>query len=500
MSPTPSLRTLLPPVLVGAVLRLLGLTRQSFWVDENLTLRAASVGHPFHLADVLHNPQGPLPHLWLRAWIALGGEGDLSLRLWAATAGILGLVLAAAAFRHWLPRAAVAATWILALNPFHLWYSQEVRNYAFLLAAAALVLLLFARALDAPARRGRWAALAGAMAALFLSNLSGLFLAPALLLVVVLEEPRQLGRFALALAVALVVTAPWIVVELTGHMEWAGITGGELGGEPIRGGSTFTFLALPYTAVVFLAGFGAAPPLRELHAGASAAAWGEVLPLLVLLGAGALWALFAALGDREERRPVRALVLLAGVPVVLAAGVALLGLKAYSPRYVAVALLPLVLLVGHGWTRVASGNRVRGIVLGLLLLVPMLLGGVRQTFLDRYAKEDHRGAAAILAAETRPGDLVLEQGVALALDRYYPGPAEVAAYFPVYRRTADGGEGRLDSLLSGHDRVFWVGSRLWYDDPEGWLTAALAARSDSVEMLPRVAGVELRLYRLESAR
>ncbi len=188
-------------------------------------MQGASIGEPFRWHDVLVNPQGPLPHVLLRAWTAVAGAGDLSLRSWAAVGGVLGLGLAMLAFRRARPRAALLAVWLLALSPFHIWYSQEVRDYAYLLAASALALWTFVRLWERPGRCGM------DLACRRVGH------APAVQPERDRSPPRARSRTALrspgssealapAAAVAILVALPWLRVEFAGHVEWSEVVPG----------------------------------------------------------------------------------------------------------------------------------------------------------------------------------------------------------------------------------------------------------------------------------
>ncbi len=485
----------LVPLAIGVFLRLFCLTRQPIWVDESLTLRAASIGLPFRFADVLANPAGPLPGVWLRAWTQLFGTGDLALRLWAATAGIAGLILAAFAFRRVLPRAALAATWLLALSPFHIWYSQEVRNYALLLAAAALVLWSLVRALERPGP-GAWLVHAAALGLALLCNLSALVLFPVIGLYLLLDRRDRLLSWLGAAMVAGLVIAPWLVVEFRRHVEWSGVGGSGTG--PVRGDLTFSPLALPFAYASFLGGFGLGPPLRALHDRTAFSMFVPYLPVLAVAAAGAAVALVLAARGLGEPR-LRLLFLWAFLPAVGIAAVAAVGLKAFNARYLAVSQPVFLLLLAEGWGRARARGRVLAWALAAALVVPMLVGWGRQTFDPRYAKEDFRGAAAYLDRESRPGDLIVEEGVEGPLLRYYRGAAAVFTYFPLYFEGPRGGETKLDDVLAGHRRAWWVGSRLWYTDPNLKVLAWLRARGTPVGTWNR-GGVRIEGFDLEGER
>jgi 4-amino-4-deoxy-L-arabinose transferase-like glycosyltransferase len=479
-------------LLVGVGIRLFGLTRQPLWIDELLTLQGASLGEPFRWHDVLINPQGPLPHLLLRGWTAVVGAGDLSLRSWAAAGGVLGLVLAMLAFRRARPRAALLATWLLALSPFHIWYSQEVRGYVFMLAATALALWTFVRAWERPSPAA-WAGHAAALVALLLCNLSAITLLPALGAALLFDRRNSLRPWLLAAAAALLVVSPWLRVEFAGHVEWSEVVPGG-GTTPLRAGGAFHPGALPFTYATFIGGFGLGPPLRDLHGALTPALFRPVLPWLALavLATGTALAA-AARGWREPE--LRRLFWWAFLPALGISVVAALGLKAYNPRYAAVSQPILILLLAEGILRIGRARRVFGVILGGGLVLCMLAGWGRQTFDERYAREDFRGAARFLETHAAAGDLVLQQGVNGPLARYYRGAADIETFFEVYFRADDGGEGRLDRLAAGHPRVWWVGSRLWYEDPRGRVLDMLERRGGEIARW-NGPGVEIRGFAL----
>jgi hypothetical protein len=174
------------------------------------------------------------------------------------------------------------------------------------------------------------------------------------------------------------------------------------------------------------------------------------------------------------------------------------GLKAFNPRYAAASQPVFLLLLAEGLMVLWNRRRAAAPVAVLFLIVPMLVAVGRQDFDPRYGREDFRGAAAYLARAARPGDLLLQQGVNGPLARYYSGPATIDTFFPVYFTAADGGDAKLDALLRGRPRVWWVGSRLWFEDPEGRLVDMLAARGRPLDFWSGP-GVEVRGFRLEAA-
>jgi predicted membrane-bound mannosyltransferase len=173
--PPPSAR-ILPPLPTArfraavAVLTLLALTArawtmtaQNLWYDEIETARIALLP----LGDLLRGFRGELPLLptaWLSpfyflllraALLVRHVELETALRLVSVLAGAATVPALAWTARPLVGRhAALAATAILALSPFHLWYSQEVRPYALLALLGVLAIGFFHRALAAGRRAG----------------------------------------------------------------------------------------------------------------------------------------------------------------------------------------------------------------------------------------------------------------------------------------------------------------------------------------------------------
>lgn len=113
--------------------RLFRLTRDGLYTDEIFSVEAARQSWSgllrFVLEDVVHPP---LFYLALKPWIAIGGESLFWLRLFPVVTAVLALVpflLLCRALKlktGWT----AAALWLAAVNPYLVYYSQEVRMYS----------------------------------------------------------------------------------------------------------------------------------------------------------------------------------------------------------------------------------------------------------------------------------------------------------------------------------------------------------------------------------
>ena len=138
-------------LIAGGLLRFLTLGRQSLWVDEGLSYWIANQSWADLLVD-LQTSVRPLHFVILHFMILLGGS-EWMLRAPSAIAGVISLVLFYALVAEFFDRkTGLLAALLLAISPFHVWYSQEARMYAiecmFMLAAS----LFAVRGL----RKNRW--------------------------------------------------------------------------------------------------------------------------------------------------------------------------------------------------------------------------------------------------------------------------------------------------------------------------------------------------------
>ena len=150
-------------VAIGALLRFHNLGGESLWADEAASWTEAKDS----LADLIKRTADdnypPLHNLALFAAIKLFGDSEWSLRLPSAIFGVANIVAL-----YWLGSMTVGRTAgligaaLLALSPFHVWYSQEARMYSLLALAATLYAATSFHYLRAPSLpRGAWVSLAG---------------------------------------------------------------------------------------------------------------------------------------------------------------------------------------------------------------------------------------------------------------------------------------------------------------------------------------------------
>ncbi len=495
-----TLRVVLPLlVLLGALLRFYKLGEQSLWVDEILTLQAANIGESLGFRDVFTNIQGPL-HALLIHFIAKLSTSEVALRSLSAVAGAGTIPLIYLLGRDMAGRRTglVAAT-LFAMSPFSIWYSQEVRNYSSLILLSTVSTLAAWRII---ARGDRaWVLYVVSVTLGLYSNLSAAFLwlAHTIFGVGRLMRDRRLWRWAAACLVIAALVVPLFLgvtrwVEVDGVAERVVVAPLAPEDELVRGATTFSPMAVPYSVFAMLYGFGLGPSSYELHTDSPSGAFLRYLWLVV--PAGLVAAAGFLLGFRwlwhkgEAGRLVASVVI---VPFVAAALLALLNIKPFNVRYVAVMLPVVIVTLSAG---VVSLPMRRGAWLWVAVALFSLVSLRNHYFVPAYAREDIRGAARYVSENERPGDIVLVPVVRDVFTFYFDGQAE---HFVLYRGqtgSAEAVERVLDERTDGFTRLWFVDSRLWHMDAARRTPSVLEERYEKLDTRS-FSGATVSLYALD---
>jgi mannosyltransferase len=382
--------------IVGAALRFNGLAANSLWVDEIATLSVAAHSS----ADILRisssaNFVPPLYFLLVHGALQVFGESEVALRLPSVITGICTIPVV------WLLTEQIAmsrstaniAGVLLAVNPLHLWYSQEARPYAVLLFFGCCALLSLQRALRTGSLR-HWMAFSACSALTILTHTTGLiFGVIAWTWALSSSDRRRVVRPLLASSLAVgLVCAPFFLAiarELaatgTFHSPPRSLTGWEV----------------PYTLLTYVTGFSFGPAPRDIqNLGALAAVRSHLLQSAIA-GAALIGAL---IGPWLKRRAIMApfFVLLA-IPLAGIFVLSALSGKAYNVRYTLPALIGFLGIVSVALHTLRP--RLRAVV--LTVLVGLGLWADAQWFWSSdYWKEDSRAAVAWLRDRLPPGATV----------------------------------------------------------------------------------------------
>jgi hypothetical protein len=398
-------------LLLAFGLRLYRLGAESLWYDETVSVHLAGKSLPALVAHTAGDIHPPGYYVLLHSWIRLAGSSDFALAFPSLFFGVLLVALA-----YWLgaqvfgPRAGLLAAFLVAISPFNIWYSQEVRMYTLgavlgIGALGAVAPLLVGPRSRASAARGRLAvyAVCSALGLWILYYFA--FLLVAVNLMVGLwwlitagrhagwrrrEGWRWLGLWALAQAAVLLLYAPWIPTAWRQATQppvppWRSFTG--LGDLWVQ---TWSALCLGQSAE-------------------AARVWPALLLFAILFGLGLL--------SKRLRPPLKGgwqgsdtlPWFLAGyvfVPVFLIY-LASFVTPLYHVRYAFTYSTPFYIIIAAGLAWLWRRWRVLA-WLGLAVIVAFSGMSLHAYHTDpHYASDDHRAAAKFLADRWRPGDAIL---------------------------------------------------------------------------------------------
>ncbi|HEY8693763.1 MAG TPA: glycosyltransferase family 39 protein [Chloroflexota bacterium] len=368
-------------VLLGFCLRAFRLDFQSLWYDETVSVDAGR--GTFSAVGAVRDAVPLLHYYLLWSWIQVAGFSEFATRSLSVVAGTLTLpvmyqLVRSAVRSRWM---AVLASGLLAISPFAVGYSQEVRLHIFAGFFAAATTYAFLASLHRGSSRLWLAYVALAVLGLYTSYYVALLLV-ALNLPVLIRGPRSRPWFAanaatIALALPGVAIGwsrlvafsdPYPVIQaLLDPVRFALVTPGAL-----------LFSALPSQAGILL---------------------GLATLLLILLGG---WQL-------ARRGQSRAVVLVSGslLTYLLVFAVPKALRISYYDRYELLALPGLLALLAAGLVYLAQRDRwLIGVVSGGLLLATgtALFNGYAN---PSYQRDDNRGALALIRQDAQPDEMLI---------------------------------------------------------------------------------------------
>ena len=395
-------------------------------------------------------PHPPLYYPLLHFWMPATGQSEFALRYPSLFFSLLGVPLAFALGRELFQlRVGLLTALAVAINPFHLFYAQEVRMYAMAASLGLASSVTFLRALRYGGKTP-WAIYAVASVLALYAHYGGLLVLLAQGIFFLLFWPLHRARWpawALSQLVIGLAFLPWVV----------SLTFGLYGG---YGGTGVTLGLWDYLKRLFLA----------FNLG-EATNWQRLLPWVSILGLVAL----VGLGSSVVRQTREAVFLILFLTVPLAGFFWLSQNKPiFHPRYMLMASFPYYALVALGLTTLASWlGRWRLGAATVLLAGLGLMGLVDfQAIADYhfnpiYAKSGNwRERARFIEEYERPGDLIVENVPDPVFSYYYHGSSP-RQLVPARQDMSPGEVAEtLNQLLLRHGRVWFIhgGGTNW--DPE----------------------------------
>jgi hypothetical protein len=376
------------------VLRFATLDRQSFWLDELVTVSLVRKSFGAMVHAIPHSEATPyLYYILAWPWSRLFGSGEVGLRSLSALAGTATVVAAYGAGASLVSRrVGLIAAALVAVNPFLIWYSQEARSYSLVTLFVAVGLWLFGRALAGERRAlAGW----GLLSALALAtHYFALFVVvpEAVWLVARVRDRRRAVAAALIPTFVLLAELPLLLAQ-RGNGESAA-----------QSAVVKRIVGVPKDLVV---GFSFPSEL-----------FGSILASLLVVSGLVLLATRTPARERVRALIPGTMAAFAIVaPIVLAGG----GADYVTARNAIVAVVPGAVCLGAGY----AANRA-GLVAASALCVLSLAIGLSVSLDTKYGRTDWRGLAEAIGPASAPRALVVTPDIDAALWRIYlPGVQEL---------------------------------------------------------------------------
>ena len=462
-------------LLLGGFLRFYRLGYQSIWGDEALTLQVYTVGSNFSqlLSNIWHRGFHPPLYFIIAHYWYLLGTSELMLRLPSAVFGIAAIpVMYLVARRLFGNTAAGISALVIALSPFHIWYSQEARMYSLQVLLILASTLFFLRAWESWTPLPREGGAGGGVfnyalyalttiLALYTQIGSVFLLAAQAAFVLGAGNWRRIASWLVVQGIVILAFVPWIL-RFMAHRSVGNI--GNIGFERDSGP-----LQLAYGLYTFSVGYSLGPSVAALHYLSPGGAVRQYLPLLAISAAvfGLLLILGLVNAYRTSRFGFWFVLSQSGVPLILILAASLIPGVGLTPRYLTVAIVPYYIIVALG-VKSAYGAK------ALIPATAVILIGLsfhNHYFQPEYAKQDVRSAVAMVNREAVPGDVVIISSVELGGPFIYYYKRRDVPYFgyPPGRGLVNPQslDRDLDRLVAGRKRVWLVLGRTWSSDPRG---------------------------------
>lgn len=456
-------------LLLAFALRLAGLAQQSLWWDELKTWERATMPLDEMFANLIGiRDQVPFYYWLMRFWRKIGTE-PIILRLFSVYFGMVSIAIFYKIGRRLDGQSVgLLAPFLLAISPFHIWYSQEVRMYALLPTLLLLAHLCLLRLLQNN-RWQLWLAYGLTMTAALYTHYFAFFVVLVHYIFFVLHL-RQIRRQ----------TASWFLTMLAvgaAFAPWAYLVTSRTAGYGAAVPDWINLIQwrdLPQTLTVFAAGFG-------LGRGSWLAA---ICTAVFLIGIGSS---FKFLPKKQANNlplsaktlHTRLLLIWLVLPLLITFLVSLengllptSGFSVYHDRYLIISLPPFLLLTALGWQR---WRKQTAVFWPLLLFISVVSGMSlwQQVNNPAFARSGWPTAFAQIEAITPETAVIIGHKDALLPVAYYGNgrypfvqipPPESDAITPTF---ADTMAQQLTLAAEQHNLV-WHVEQFYNFDPHGY--------------------------------
>lgn len=405
-------------ILLGSFLRIYGLGSESIWFDEAVSINVSQQSVALIIEKTELHP--PLYYIILHFWMLLFGTSEVATRSLSAIFGIISIFLiyqvGRTLFNH---RVGLISGFLSGISYFHIYYSQEMRNYSLLLLLTLLSFFLFIKILRADkARRLYFPLLFLANICLAYTHVFGLFVIMSQIFYFILlwKKYKQLRIWFFGLQIAtLLFFLPWIPtligkISAISHGFWIPEP------SPMYVVSTIgTYAGSGWGQIPLLAAFFLLCLMGLFSIKRLGGKWSLSKPLSSMKGQN--WSI-----SLEQVEEILLLLIWFSFPIVVPFIISRFFTPIYITRYTIGASPALYLLVAKG---ISTFTKKKAIYLILVLIVVLSLPGL-QHYYAHDVKPQWRETADFIEYNSQADDAIIISAdfTQIPFDYYYEGNLE----------------------------------------------------------------------------
>ena len=409
-------------LLLAFIIRILGITRESIWLDEAMT----GLRSQMNLWDLIENisPKDHLPLYFVSIWILekIAGNSELVLRLPSAVLGALTVIPVFFIGSRFSRRVGIMAAFLTAINPSLIYYSQEARMYAPMAFLAALS-LYYSFEMIKPSRISKKHAIFGLVITntvlFYLHYFSAIFIAVETLSIFACDlimNRRRIRKESILMVlpniISFIIFLPWLSFILIRYPFSGHTTGGGLELSPFLLYATYFFLGGTYKFYYELE-FGI-PFIASL--------WMLIAAIL-----GTIYLTSRGSRDKVSRRMWIFFIPMLVVPTLSVYIISYCWQSIYNYRYFIFIMPALVIMSSLGIdyllksiTKITNYRELLRIM--IILFIPLFLLTADVFMFAREDKSDWRGATLHIENNLGDDDIILPQPAHQRYTMYYYAP------------------------------------------------------------------------------
>lgn len=439
---------LLAILLTSFILRVINLN-QSLWLDEAINVLAAKnysfLGMITEYAKADFHPPGYFIILWM--WAKIFGTSEIAVRMPSVIFGVLTVYVIYLIGKNLHSKTlGFLSAFLLAINPLHVYYSQEARMYSLATLAVSLNVLFFIKLIKREKINPLFL-IAGNFLVL-LSDYVSYFIFPAqFIFLLTLKKKEVIKKWFTQLLFALLLFSIWSPIFLN-QLNVGSVTSDRLPAWKLIVGG-FDFKAVPLTFVKFIIGRISYPD--------------KFIYAVVLLPVSLLFLFIIFRGIKFVKGLERSLLIIwLGIPIILGTIISFI-VPIFSYFRMLFILPPFVFTVALGI--ISFKSRLRIIILVIVTLIQLYSTSV-YLFNPSYQREDWKGLVNFLISNGKNSLILFESsGTLPPFDYYAKGVLNAKGAlrdFPL--KNADG-LADLENLSSGLKDLYLVDYLVDISDP-----------------------------------